>query len=116
MPLSFPKLALGLSGFELSMVVMPLVRGDGQESKGVLRGRIRNGRKLLLVAALTMSLYLIGSSLVTTALIAPEALTTSGQASNRALAYLAHGSPLIDGSSARFAFWVLINATTSSGT
>src|SRR6185312_11423865 len=47
--LVFPKLALGLSGFETGVVVMPLVRG---QSHSDLAGRIRNTRKLLTVAAL----------------------------------------------------------------
>jgi hypothetical protein len=38
-----------------------------------------------------MSALLLGSALVTTTLISPEAHHTEGQAANRALAYLAHG-------------------------
>ncbi len=95
--LSFPRMSLGLSGFELSMVVMPLVRGDASDVPAEPRRRIRNARKLLLAAAMIMSFYLLGSTLVTTTLISPAALTTSGQAANRALAYLAHGGVLIDG-------------------
>jgi len=38
-----------------------------------------------------MSIYLLGSSLVTVTLIAPEALRKPGPAADRALAYLAHG-------------------------
>jgi hypothetical protein len=93
----FPKLALGLSGFELSMVVMPLVRGNPTDPQSEPGSRIRNARKLLLTAALLMSLFLLGSTLVTTTLIPAKALTTEGQAANRALAYLAHGGPLTDG-------------------
>jgi hypothetical protein len=89
--LAFPRMSLGLSGFELSMVVMPLIRGDSTDPEHELRGRIRNTRKLLLAAAGIMSLYLLGSSLVTTLLIPTEALNPPGEASNRALAYLAHG-------------------------
>ena len=37
-----------------------------------------------------MSVFLIGSSLVTTLLIPPEAFKVGGEASGRALAYLAH--------------------------
>lgn len=94
--LLFPSLALGLSGFETGVVVMPLVRGDQTDTPQRLTGRIRNTRKLLAAAALIMSGLLIGSSLVTTTLIpAAEfqpatAEHTAGKANGRALAYLAH--------------------------
>jgi hypothetical protein len=113
----FPKLALGLSGFETGVVVMPLVRGDHDLAKEeleaihttrsarvrsnptaheLLRGRIRNTRKLLTTAALIMSVLLVASSICTTLLIPvdefrPETLTQeAGSANGRALAYLAH--------------------------
>lgn len=76
----FPKLALGLSGFETGVAVMPLISGD----------RIRNAKKLLLTAALIMSVYLIASSLVTTLLIEPQAFQEGGEANGRALSFLAH--------------------------
>jgi hypothetical protein len=95
--LAFPKVALGLSGFELSMVVMPIVRGHASDTPSSPTGRIRNTRKLLVAAVIVMSLLLLGSSLVTTLLIPPEALAVDGPAANRALAYLAHGGPLADG-------------------
>lgn len=86
----FPKLALGLSGFETGVVVMPLVRGLRLED------RIHNARKLLTVAALIMSFFLLASSISTTLLIPPEAfqpetdLHEAGSANGRALAFLAH--------------------------
>jgi hypothetical protein len=113
----FPKLALGLSGFETGVVVMPLVRGDrdlSQEdleaihttrsarvatdlnAQQLLRGRIENTKKLLTTAAVIMSLLLVASSICTTLLIPaeefrPETLTQeAGKANGRALAYLAH--------------------------
>ncbi len=89
--LVFPKLALGLSGFETGVVVMPLVRGDPADTPEAPIGRIRNARKLLTAAALIMSVMLISSSLVTTLLIAPAEFQEGGQANGRALAYLAHG-------------------------
>ena len=58
--LTFPKLALGLSGFETGVAVMPLVKGPG---------RITNTKNLLLAAALIMSFFLIASSFITTLLI-----------------------------------------------
>ena len=88
--LIFPKLALGLSGFETGVAVMPLVRGDAGDTHADPAGRIRNTRKLLRTAAGTMSVLLIGSAFVTTLLISPEAFAEGGEASGRALAYLAH--------------------------
>lgn len=113
----FPKLALGLSGFETGVVVMPLVRGDRDLSKedyesihttrstgavndptarDLLRERIHNTRKLLTTAAVIMSVLLLASSICTTFLISteefrPETITQeAGKANGRALAYLAH--------------------------
>lgn len=88
--LVFPKLALGMSGFETGVAVMPLVRGDRGDSEERPTGRIRNTRRLLTTAAVIMSCYLIASSLVTTWLIPPAAFRDGGPASGRALAYLAH--------------------------
>ena len=88
--LLFPKLALGLSGFETGVAVMPLVQGDPRDSDERPAGRIRNTKTLLRTAALVMSVLLIGSSVVTTLLIPPEAFVEGGEASGRALAYLAH--------------------------
>jgi hypothetical protein len=87
--LVFPKLALGLSGFETGVAVMPLVKGDG-DLEGETAGRIAHTKKLLRTAALIMSVLLLGSSLVTTLLIPAEAFHKGGVASGRALAYLAH--------------------------
>ncbi len=109
--LVFPKLALGLSGFETGVVVMPLVKGDTKgayphiesqhltrpgESAVELSGRIYNTRKLLTTAAIIMSFLLFASSIITTMLIPaeefrPETPTQeAGSANGRALAYLAH--------------------------
>jgi hypothetical protein len=86
----FPRLALGLSGFETGVAVMPLVRGDPGDSLERPRGRIRDTRKLLTTAALIMSGFLVTSSFTTTLLIPAEAFEEGGEASGRALAYLAH--------------------------
>ncbi|MSO56981.1 MAG: amino acid transporter [Acidobacteria bacterium] len=86
----FPKLALGLSGFETGVAVMPLVEGDPEDTREHPVGRIRNTKKLLRTAALWMSVLLIGSALVTTLLIPAEAFQEGGAASGRALSYLAH--------------------------
>src|SRR6185436_5628198 len=88
--LLFPKLALGLSGFETGVAVMPLVRGDATDTEEAPAGRIRNTKKLLRTAALVMSAMLLGSSFVTALLIPPAAFQPGGAADGRALAYLAH--------------------------
>jgi hypothetical protein len=80
----FPKLALGLSGFETGVAVMPLIRGAD------IAARVRNTRKLLITAALLMSVLLMASSIVTTLLIEPSKFRGGGDANGRALAYLAH--------------------------
>ncbi|MEP6787793.1 MAG: amino acid transporter [Acidobacteriota bacterium] len=109
---SFPRLALGLSGFETGVAVMPLVKRPN---------RIGNTRRLLMTAALIMSVLLIVSSFVTSVLIPREEFcpridcgvethiheppafcscsadqkaagvsTEGGKANGRALAYIAH--------------------------
>jgi hypothetical protein len=94
--LVFPKLALGLSGFETGVVVMPLVKGAPGDTPENPEGRIRNTHKLLTTAALIMSVLLLASSVVTTLLIPADAFREAtatqpaGEASGRALAYLAH--------------------------
>jgi hypothetical protein len=88
--LLFPKLALGLSGFETGVAVMPLVRGGRGDRPEAPAGRIRNTRRLLLVAALIMSVFLLTSSFVTITLIPPQEFAEGGKANGRALAYLGH--------------------------
>ena len=118
--LLFPRLALGMSGFETGVVVMPLVKGDATDTKASPVGRVKNTHKMLTTVAVIMSVYLILSSVVTTLLIParefraadagraaiayqaatdtqPEILaqdavppTPAGKANGRALAYLAH--------------------------
>lgn len=87
----FPQLALGLSGFETGVSVMPLIAGsreDEQQPRPL--GRIRNTRNLLASAALIMSVMLLLSSFVTTLLIRPEDYREGGPASGRAIAFIAH--------------------------
>jgi hypothetical protein len=79
--ITFPKLALGLSGFETGVAVMPLIKNPK---------RIANTRKLLMTAALVMSFFLICSSFITSVLIPAAEFQEGGKAQGRALAYLAH--------------------------
>ncbi len=99
----FPKLALGLSGFETGVAVMPLVKSPN---------RIGNTRKLLMTAALIMSFMLISTSFITSIIIPEREFCSQvacddierlddipeycacgqekGKANGRALAYIAH--------------------------
>ena len=87
----FPSLALGLSGFETGVSVMPLINGGaGDAGRSVPLGRIRETRKLLAAAAVIMGALLILSSFVTALLIPRSAYQAGGPASGRAIAYLAH--------------------------
>ncbi len=93
--LVFPKLALGMSGFETGVLHIHLVRGT-QADPADVAGRIRHTRMLLVTAALLMSVMLLGSSLVTgtDTLIPADELRlgpVKGKALDRALAYIAHG-------------------------
>jgi len=83
--LLFPRLALGLSGFETGVAVMPLIECDNN-----LELRIRNTRRLLATAALIMSVFLMATSFITTLLIPAAAFKEGGPANGRAVAYLAH--------------------------
>ncbi|HEY9470445.1 MAG TPA: amino acid transporter [Propionibacteriaceae bacterium] len=88
--LVFPKLALGLSGFETGVAVMPHIHSGPNDTPAHPVGRIRGARRLLTTAALIMSVFLITSSVVTTLLIPPAEFQPGGSANGRALAYLAH--------------------------
>ncbi|MGA1265088.1 MAG: amino acid transporter [Prochlorothrix sp.] len=88
--LSFPKLALGLSGFETGVAVMPLVKGKPTDTEEQPTARIHNTHRLLTLVAVIMSGLLLVSSVVTTLLIPAAEFQSGGKASGRALAYLAH--------------------------
>ena len=89
--LIFPKLALGLSGFETGVSVMPLVKGEEPgKTEETIAGRILATRKLLLSAAAIMSVMLLLSSFVAAVLIPESAYQPGGAADGRAIAYLAH--------------------------
>jgi hypothetical protein len=86
----FPKLALGLSGFETGVAVMPQIRGSENDPVGPPITRIRGTQRLLTTSAVIMSVFLISTSFVTTLLIPQDKFHEGGEASGRALAYLAH--------------------------
>jgi len=88
--LVFPKLALGLSGFETGVAVMPQIKGLETDTARRPLGRIAGAQKLLGSAALIMSVFLVLSSFATTLLIPPAAFQDGGPANGRALAYIAH--------------------------
>jgi hypothetical protein len=88
--LVFPKLALGLSGFETGVAVMPHIHSGPDDTRDHPVGRIRGAKRLLTTAAVIMSIFLITSSLVTTLLIPAAEFQPGGAANGRALAYLAH--------------------------
>ncbi len=96
---SFPQMALGLSGFEMIMTVVPRVSGGVGQEADTPAGRVRNSRKLMFTAAAIMAVYLVSAVLVTTLVVPRAALMPGGEAEHRALAYLAHGSPVVDGNS-----------------
>ncbi len=82
--LLFPRLALGLSGFETGVAVMPLIDCEN------LDARIANTRRLLKTAAIIMSVFLMATSIVTTLLIPAADFKEGGPANGRAMAFLAH--------------------------
>jgi hypothetical protein len=88
----FPQVALGLSGFELSLTAVPIIRTRSNDQKSV----IRRTRIMLISLAVIMCTLMIASTFITALLIPAEALANEGNAQNRALAYIAHGSELID--------------------
>ena len=88
--LVFPQLALGLSGFETGVSMMPLVRGSEEDEPEEPEARIRNTGKLLTVAAVIMSFFLLASTFVTAVLIPLEEFESGGSANGRALAWVAH--------------------------
>ncbi|MEQ4519694.1 amino acid transporter [Pseudarthrobacter sp. B907] len=88
--LVFPKLALGLSGFETGVAVMPQIKGRPGDTEERPAGRIDGARRLLTTAAVIMSAFLITTSFTTVILIPEREFQPGGQANGRALAFLAH--------------------------
>ena len=85
----FPQLALGLSGFETGVAVMPLIRTTHQDER-LLAERVRNTRILLVTVALIMSAFLLVGCVAATLLIPAELFQENREANGRALAYLTH--------------------------
>ena len=81
--LIFPKLALGLSGFETGVAVMALVKGRADDDPKEPTGRIANTRKLLVTAAVIMSVYLLGSSVVVSTLSSARTPDEGGRGRER---------------------------------
>jgi hypothetical protein len=87
---AFPKLALGLSGFETGVLVMPQVADGEGTAKERLARRIAGTRRLLSVAAAIMAVLLLTSCVVSAVLIPGLEFQPGGAANGRALAFLAH--------------------------
>ena len=87
---AFPKLALGLSGFETGVLVMPQVAGGEGSARERLSRRISGTRRLLSTAAGIMAVLLLTSSFATAVLIPAQEFQPGGAANGRALEYLAH--------------------------
>ncbi len=85
--LVFPQLALGLSGFETGVAVMPLIKTEIADS---IEQRIKKTRYLLFTVATIMAGFLLVGTSVSTLLIPPELFKENGEANGRALAYLTH--------------------------
>ena len=88
--IAFPQLALGMSGFETGVAVMPQIQGAPDDDPARPAGVIRGTHKLLATAAITMSVFLLFSSWICTLLIPQSAFQAGGAANGRALAYIAH--------------------------
>jgi hypothetical protein len=95
--LAFPSMAIGLSGFELSMASAPLVNGSPSDNPNHPRSRIRKTRLLMVLAALIMCVLVLSSVFVVTLLVPREAILQGEVVQHRSLAYLAHGEQLADG-------------------
>lgn len=85
--LAFPQLALGLSGFETGVAVMPLIKTKHEDD---IPERVKLTRILLLSVAVIMGIFLLAGAFCTAVIIPPELFREGGEANGRAIAYLAH--------------------------
>lgn len=86
----FPKLALGLSGFEAGASIIPHIKVHADKPPDTQQERTKAAKRLLTTAAVIMSFFLLTSSFATTLLIPAEQFQPGQAANGRALAYLAH--------------------------
>lgn len=93
----FPPMAIGLSGFELTMASAPSVTGAPGDTIENPRGRILRTRMLMLVAAVVMCVLVLAATFVTALLVDPVRLLNENKdVEHRALSYIAHGGQLAD--------------------
>ena len=81
--LTFPQMALGLSGFELTMANAPLVRGRPGDDPDRPRGRVRNAHLMLVVAAVVMSVFVLGAVFAVSLLVPEAGLRENGRPVHR---------------------------------
>lgn len=93
---AFPPMAIGLSGFELTMASAPSVTGGAADTEARPSGRIWRTRLLMVVAAGIMCLFVLGANFVVALLVPQGALHGPEGIEHRALSYLAHGNRLSD--------------------
>jgi hypothetical protein len=95
---TFPPMAIGLSGFELALVSAPLVRGSETDTHDAPRGRIFNARLMMLTAAVLMSVLVLASVSAVGLLVPYKAIVDEqGVVHHRAIAHLAHGGLMVGG-------------------
>jgi hypothetical protein len=88
---TFPPMAIGLSGFELTMASAPLVQGSPRDDPRSPWWRIFNTRLMMALAALIMCALVVASVFTVALLVPDEGLFAGDEVKHRALAYLAHG-------------------------
>jgi hypothetical protein len=90
---TFPAMAIGVSGFELTLATAPLIRGSSSDDPHYPARRIFNTRLMMVSAAVIMSVLVLASVYVVTLLLPESALYDfkTGEVRHRSLSYLAHG-------------------------
>lgn len=95
--ITFPPMAIGLSGFELTMASAPLVQGSESDDPRQPWWRILNARVMMVVAALLMCALVLASVFVVSILVPQSAILEHGEVQHRSLSYLAHGGETVTG-------------------